>query len=161
MTAAALHDAAPQRRQIIAALLIAMGGTLAAGHLLRAGDWAAAWSIEKKDLAEAPLAQFEKMPRDANVVFDDPLEVHGAPIFTEIWDLNSAMHWKYPQVGERTFVVYQRQNGALRWDGDRLAYEGQPAFGRTRDVYIWKPSQATLTRATGPFQMRKDGGIDY
>lgn len=126
-TAAAVERAP----RITAALLIVLGATIAAGHVMRMKDWAAAWAIEKADLDEAPVAEMEKTAGDATIVFGDPQKVDGAPIFTEVWDLNAAMHWKYPGLGGRSFVVDQSQ------------ISGGGA------VYLWKPSQHSFSRAGG------------
>lgn len=117
--------------RITAALLIALGISIAVAHVVRMNDWAAAWEIERRDLDEAPMAEIGNTARDATIVFGDPLKVDGAPIFTEFWDLNTAMHWKYPGLQGRAFVV------------DRSQISGRGP------VYIWKPSQHSFARASG------------
>jgi hypothetical protein len=133
--------------------LTGLGVTLAAAHVVRSEDWASAWKRQTAILAEAPVAGLRNTPQGAIIVFINPLSVNGAPIFTEAWDLSSAIPWKYPDIQGRAFWVYHPKEGALDWDGTQLRYGARPALAESRDVYLWQPAQHIFTRAAGGFHV--------
>jgi hypothetical protein len=137
-------------------ILVALGSTLAIAHLLRLGEWATAWRLETKILAEAPLEDLRRTPTEAAILYINPVSVNGAPIFTALWDLGSAMCWKYPFLRGRIFVVYGPRDGIMTWDGERLAYGGRRPFLATAALYVWMPASGRFWRAHEPFRVRRD-----
>lgn len=143
-------------RLIFAFALAGLGLCLAAGQVLRAGDWATAWTLEERILAQAPIAELNRTEQDAQIVFLNPLDVNGAPIFAASWDINQAILLTYPVLRSRTFVIYSHWAGRMKWDGKQLSYENQPAFVTTDHVYLWRPSDGSFWRPTGPFVVNPD-----
>lgn len=140
----------------IQCILVALGSTLVIAHLLRLSEWATAWRLEKKILAEAPLEDLRRTQTEADILYINPLSVNGAPLFTAFWDLGSAMTWKYPLLRGRVFVVYDPHDGIMTWDGEQLAYRGQRPFLAAAALYVWMPAGRKFWRAHEPFRVRQD-----
>jgi hypothetical protein len=150
----ALQERAGRWMRITAFTLLAgLGVTLAIGHVLRRSDWAEAWRLETKVLAEAPVDPLRKTPANARILYINRLRVNGAPIFSTPWDLNTAMPWKYPFLSGRVFVVYEPRKGTLSWDGQNLAYDGDTPLKTTADLYVWRPAESSLRQVEAPFRL--------
>ncbi len=157
---ALLDRAGPSLRLTVLVILGGLGITLAAGHQLRRADWATAWALETKILADAPVEALRKTPANVRILYIHPRTVNGAPIFATPWDLNLAMPWKYPFLAGRVFVVFNPDQGSLTWDGRKLAYQGHAAVETAPDLYIWRPAQASFQRAGGPFHVTRSFAIE-
>jgi hypothetical protein len=107
---ALLDHAGPSLRLAVLVILGGLGITLVAGHLLRRADWATAWTLETKILADAPVEALRKTPANARILYINRRTVHGAPIFTAPWDLNLAMPWKYPFLAGRVFLIRTKES---------------------------------------------------
>jgi len=151
-----LDRASRSMRTAVLVLLAGLGATLAAGHLMRLADWAAAWRLETKVLAQAPVEELRKTPANARILFVNRPSVNGAPAFSVPWDLNYAMPWKYPFLGGRVFLVYSPGDGTLTWNGRTLAYPAGPIATAT-DLYVWKPAiepaAGSFSRVSAPFRV--------
>jgi hypothetical protein len=143
--------------------VFALGGfglCLAAGQVLRATDWATAWNLQKKLLAEAPISDLKRTEPDARIVILNPQDVNGAPIFAESWDINNAIPWAFPFLRSRRFVIYSPWRGEMKWDGRELRYVGQPPLETTAAVYLWRPTDISFWRPAGPFAIHQDLTVD-
>ncbi len=146
-------------RSIFALSLAGFGLCLAAGHVLRAGDWATAWNLQKQYLAEAPISDLKRTEKDAQIIILAPLDVNGAPVFAAYWDVNHAIPWAYPFLRSRLFVVYNHWAGPLKWNGRQLSYPDLP-IGAADSVYFWRPSDVSFWRPAGPFVINQDLTVD-
>ena len=155
-----LERAGRSLRLAILATLASLGITLAAGHLLRLADWAEAWRLQTRILAEAPVDSLRQTPANARILFVNRPSVNGVPIFTAPWDLNSAMPYKYPFLKGRVFLVYRPKEGALTWDGQKLAYQGARPFETCPELYVWKPVERSLRKATGPIRVLRNLSVE-
>jgi hypothetical protein len=143
------------------AFAAALGGfalCLAAGQILRADDWAAAWRLQQNILRQAPVAQLQRMEPNAEVVYVNQLWLNSVPIFSDIWGLRNAMAWAYPYLNRSNFLIYSPYRGTLKWDGHRLGFTAEPIQNSEMPsaVYIWEPSEGTFEKATGPFVVGQD-----
>ena len=155
--AAAFMDRAGRSMQVAALVMLGgLGITLVTGHLLRLAEWAAAWRLETKILADAPVDDLRKTPPNATILYVNRLSVYGAPIFAAPWDLNAAMPWKYPFLTGRIFLVYDSGEGTLTWGGRKLAYQGRASFQTPTDLYVWIPMEARFFRAGGSFRILRN-----
>jgi hypothetical protein len=141
---------------IFACAFAGVGLCLAAGQVYRAVDWATAWTLQNKMLAETPVAELKRTEQDARIVILNPLSVNGAPIFAAPWDINHAMPWAYPFLRSRKFIMYNHWEGPMKWNGKKLSYEDQPDLETTEAVYLWRPSDARFWRPAGPFVVNQD-----
>ena len=154
----AFLDCAGRSMRMAALVLLAgLGATLAAGHLLRLADWAAAWRLETKVLAQAPVDELRKTPANARILLVNQPSVNGAPAFSVAWDLNYAMPWKYPFLEGRVFLVFSPRDGTLTWDGRTLAYPGAAPIATATELYVWKPAMepaaGSFSRVSAPFRV--------
>jgi hypothetical protein len=143
-------------KAVFAIALTGFGLCLGVGQVLRASDWATAWSLQKKILAEVPVSDLKRTELDARIILLNKLEVNGAPIFAAEWDINNAIGWAYPFLKSRRFVVYNKWMGPMKWDGRQLSYVGQPPREVTTEVYLWRPYDISFWRPAGPFVINQD-----
>jgi hypothetical protein len=152
-----LDRAGRSMRMAALVLLAGLGATLAAGHLWRLADWAAAWRLETKVLAQAPVEELRKTPANARILFVNRPSVNGAPAFSVGWDLSYAMPWKYPSLEGRVFLVYNPRDGTLTWDGRTLAYSRTGSIATATELYLWKPAiepaAGSFSRVSAPFRV--------
>lgn len=134
---------------------LGLGLALSAAHLVRLNDWATAWRLQQKFLAEAPVERIAATEKRALILTVLPIDVNGAPVFAAPWDLSHALPLTHPRVRGREFMIYSKWGGPLTWDGKQLSYAGgQP---RTVEVlYIWKPEWREFYRAVQPLQVNQD-----
>jgi hypothetical protein len=171
-------------RLVFALALAGFGLCLAVGQCLRAGDWATAWSLQNRILAEAPAADFKLTEPDARIILVNPREVNGVPVFAASWDINNAIPWAYPFLRQnfpqrltaltlaevladarkyprrRRIIVYNPYEGPLKWDGIHLSYAGQPPLETGTGLYLWRPSDLSFWRPTGPFVIHQNLTIE-
>jgi hypothetical protein len=163
-------------RQLVLFLALAgFGLCLAVGQVLRASDWATAWSLQNKILAEAPIGELKHTEADARIILVNPREVNGVPVFAASWDINNAIAWSYPFLRQnaplrltaltldevlvnarkysrrRQVIVYNPYEGPMKWDGSQLSYEGQAPLETAASLYLWRPSDMSFWRPSGPF----------
>lgn len=135
--------------------LIVAAAALMVGHLQRAFDWAGAWHLEQKLLAEAPVLEMKKMEVGAAVLVVKPFTFNSVPTFVEPWDINPAMEITHPATAGHEFIVYNPYLGPLIWSREQLAY---PMFSvpvtSVANLYIWRPSQREFFKA--PEYLRVD-----
>lgn len=143
-------------RAMTLAALWCLGATLATGHVARMEEWATAWKLQQKLLAEAPIGELRQTPEGATILLINRPTVNGAPIFTAPWDLNAAMPWKYPFLEGRVFRVYDPKGGTLSWDGRQLAYEGDLPAETASELYVWRPAQGSFRKASAPFRVLRN-----
>jgi hypothetical protein len=132
--------------------LIVGGCALAAGHLQRAFEWAEAWRLQQKILAEAPVLEMKNMEPDAVVLFVNTFDINGAPIFSAPWDINEAMPITHPTTRGHRFVVYNHWVGPLDWDGRQLAYAND-VIETPQNLYVWQPLKREFWKAIAPFRV--------
>jgi hypothetical protein len=99
------------------------------------------------------------MDADAAVIMVSPPSVNGAPIFAASWDINSALPLTYASLKNRTITIFSPWGGALAWDGNRLAYPGQPPLATTHHVYVWIPENSSFRKMERPFQIGQDMNV--
>jgi hypothetical protein len=136
-----------------------VGGCFLVGHVLRVEEWAEAWRQQQKILAETPVEEMAKMPRDAKVLYVYPIDVRGAPIFCAPWDINTAMPLRHPALRGVNFIVYSHLGGPMSWNRKELAYEGAAPLVTAPILYVWKPGSRTFYRADVPFRINSDLSI--
>lgn len=160
LTLFTIEHLAVRGRTTFFVILGAFGTTLAVSDLLRAGDWATAWRLQQKILREAPVEELKKTPSGARILYVNPLDVNGAPIFSAPWDINHAMPLTYPFLGDRRFVVYSPWGGTMTWDGSRLAYQNQPPIETVSSLYVWTPSNMSFRKAAGPIRILQNFTVE-
>lgn len=147
-------------RLVFALALAGFGLCLAVGQVLRAGDWVAAWELQKKILAEAPVSDLKRTEQDSRIILVNALEVNGAPVFAASWDINNAIPWAYPFLRSRRIIVYNPWEGSMKWDGRELSYAGQPPLETSAALYLWRPSDMSFWRPAGPFVINRNLAIE-
>ncbi len=171
-------------RLVFALALAGFGLCLAVGQVLRASDWATAWSLQKKILAEAPVSDLKRTEPDARIILVNPREVNGAPVFVASIDINKAIPWAYPFLRQsfpedlrsltldevpafsrkyprrRWIIVYNPWQGPMKWDGNHLSYTGQPPLETGAAPYLWRPSDMSFWRPAGPFVINQNLTIE-
>jgi hypothetical protein len=171
-------------RLVFAVALAGFGLCLAVGQVLRAVDWVNAASLQKKILAEAPVSAFKSTEPDAGIVFVNPRDVNGAPVFAAEWDINNAIPWAYPFLRQdfpqrltaltlaevtaetrkyaqrRHIIVYNPFEGPMKWDGSHLSYANKPPLETGGTPYLWRPSDRSFWRPTRPFVIKEDLTIE-
>jgi hypothetical protein len=171
-------------RLLFALALVSFGLCLAMGQILRAGDWATAWHLQNRILAEAPAADLKRTEPDARIILVNPLDVKGVPVFAESWDINHAIPWAYPFLRQdfpqrltaltlaevtadarkyarrRVIIVYNPFEGPMKWNGTQLSYAGQPPLETATAVYLWRPSDLSFWRAASPFVINQNLTIE-
>jgi hypothetical protein len=178
LTAFTMERLSGAPRLAFALALAAFGLCLSVGQVLRASDWAIAWSLQKKILAETPISDLRRTEPDARIILVNPREVNGAPIFGASSDPNTAIPWAYPILresfppsitsspstvstpGKRLIIVYNPWEGPMKWDGHHLSYAGQPPRETTTALYLWRPSDRSFWRAAGPFVINQNLTIE-
>jgi hypothetical protein len=146
-------------RVVLALALAGLGLCLAVGQVLRATDWVTAWNLQKKILAEAPIQDLKRTEPDARIILVNPREVNGAPVFVASWDINNAIAWAYPFLRSRRIIVYNPWEGPMKWNGSQLSYAGQPPIDTSTALYLWRPSDRSFWRPTGPFVVNQNLSI--
>jgi hypothetical protein len=140
-------------------LALMCGVILGVGHIVRALDWASAWTQQQEILRTAPVEQMLAAEADAAVVLVNRIDVNGAPIFAAPWDINHALPLTYPVLKKRWITVYNHWAGPMVWDGSRLTIPGQPPEATTPHVYLWVPADRSFRRADRPFQIAENLSI--
>ena len=131
-----------------------LGVMLGAGRVLRAADWAHAWSAQNAILRAAPVDRIEKTESNAAILYINTPTIENAPIFVAPWDLLAAMPLAYGNRVARMYVVYNPRMGPLVWNGSELAYARQ-SVARDVPIYVWQPGKSFL-RANAPFRVGPD-----
>jgi hypothetical protein len=184
LTTFAMERLSGAPRVVFALALAGFGLCLAAGQVLRAADWATASSLQNKILAEAPVSAFQRTETDARILLVNTREVNGVPIFAAEWDINNAISWAYPILRQnipqrltalsfdevladlrkyariRQIIVYNPWEGPMKWDGSHLSYAGQPPLENVAALYLWRPSDKSFWRPTGPFVIHENLTIE-
>ncbi len=148
--------AAGWRSTALRITLVIAAAALMVGHLQRAFDWATAWRLQEKLLAEAPVPEMRKMEAGAAVLVIKPYMFHDVPTFSAPWDINAAMLLTHPATAGHEFVVYNPWLGPLKWSGRQLAYSSVAATAATTiaNLYIWRPVEREFFKA--PEYLRVD-----
>jgi hypothetical protein len=171
-------------RLLFAVALAGFGLCLAVGQVLRAGDWITASDLQKKILSEAPVSALKRTEPDAGIIFVNPRDVNGALVFAAEWDINNAIPWAYPFLRQnfpqrltaltlaevtadarkyarrRHIIVYNPFEGPMKWDGSQLSYVGKPPLETVTALYLWRPSDKSFWRPTGPFVINENLTIE-
>ena len=171
-------------RLVFAVALAGFGLCLAVGHVLRAADWVTASNLQKKILSEAPVSALKRTEPDAGIIFVNPRDVNGALVFAAEWDINNAIPWAYPFLRQnfpqrltaltlaevtadarkyarrRHIIVYNPFEGPMKWDGSHLSYVGKPPLETGAALYLWRPSDRSFWRPTGPFVINENLTIE-
>ncbi len=154
---AALPIASPRAQKVLAWSGLAFGITLGMNHTVRVQEWASAWSEQQAILRSAPLEQLNAVEANARIVFVNPVNVKGAPVFAASWDINHALPLTYPALRTGMITVYNPwEGGPLAWDGNQLGYVGQPPLSMTRNVYVWIPLERSFRKMDRPFRIGAD-----
>jgi hypothetical protein len=151
----AMERLAPAPKLTFGVALAGLGLCLAIGHFHRAQDWAEAWNLQKKLLAETPVSELERTELNARIIILNQTSVNGAPIFGATWDINSALPWAYPFLRTREFVLYNPWQGPLKWDGKELSYADQSTEPAAA-VYVWRASDRRFWQPAGHFVVNQD-----
>jgi hypothetical protein len=134
-------------RLIFSVALAGFGLCLAVGQVLRADDWATAWRLQKKILAEAPVSALKRTELNAAIILVNPREVNGAPVFAASWDINNAILWAYPSLRQR----YPQQPTALTLDEVKAEYwldaytADAPKHAQRRQIIVYNPWEGPMT----------------
>ena len=166
LLAAALEQAAGQAslwwRRLIAAGTATAAVCLLGGFMLRMRDWHEAALLQRRILLSLPIAEMKNMEPGAAVLCIWPIDIQGAPVFSALWDINSAIQVWYPALADRKFYIYSRWGGVLRWDGRNFHYEYTPAIeSPVRLLYLWRPLHGEFLKLDQPIEVRPDQSWSY
>jgi len=91
-----------------------------------------------------------------------PIDIQGAPVFSSLWDINSAIQAWYPALADKKFYIYSRWGGALRWDGTKLHYDYAPPVELPVPLlYLWRPLHGEFLKLDQPIEVRPDQSWSY
>jgi hypothetical protein len=137
----------------------------------RTMDWSKAWQLQQTILSQVPIDKLIKVEKDATIVYITPNVVNEAFVFLAGYDLNNAIHDKYPEIGSvPNFCPHIPQSkgvgkskiywNTVSWDGTNLYYNNG-LYSKPSKVYIWDYYNHSFYQILKPFLLEDRGFKPY
>jgi hypothetical protein len=130
----------PKSLRVLICVLLSIGMSYRAyWNFQLMGYWAGSWRLQQSVLADVPVADLRRSSPGSVVLFCGPQTYEGVTVFESTWDLNSAVHFRYPDFDSRFFYP-ARSDWVTKWDGTYLetrAGAGRVYEKHVNEVWVW------------------------